>query len=333
MSRALPDLRTAPAVVRAEMAALRSALDSQVPPKREVERNILIATWNIRAFGGLTDKWKSASGDSPKRNRRGLHAIAEIVSRFDVVAVQEIVGDLRALRTLIKTLGPNWGFLITDINLGSKGNKERAGYLFDKRRIDLSGLAGELSAPDDPDVLKALSPQEPFRQFARTPYAVSFRAGSDTFILVTAHVLFGDSAADRTAELTALANWMADWAKRTARFNQNLMVLGDFNIDRRGDANFDAFTSTGLEVPAELNAVPRTIFGDGPNDRKFYDQIAWFTSGRKRQLTLEFVTAGGFDFSDLLFQSAPNLSKASMSFRVSDHLPLWAEFKASPQRQ
>ncbi len=329
MSKALPDIRTAPTAVQAEMAALRSALDVQVPPKREIDRNILIATWNIRAFGGLTKKWQSSSRDSPKRNWRGLHAIAEIISRFDVVAVQEIVGNLGALRTLIKTLGPNWSFLITDINLGSKGNNERAGFLFDKRRIDLSGLAGELSAPDDDKVLKKLSPTEPFRQFARTPYAVSFGAASDTFILVTAHVLFGHSAADRTAELQAIANWMAEWAKRTARFHQNLLLLGDFNIDRRGDKNFDAFVSTGLEVPAALNAVPRTIFGDGSSAQKFYDQIAWFTSGGQRQLSLEFVSAGGFDFSDLLFQAAPSLTNRSMSYRVSDHLPLWVEFKST----
>lgn len=327
MSTALPDIKTAPVAIQAEMAALRSALDAQVPPKREVDRNILIATWNIRAFGGLTEKWESSQNDSPKRNWRGLYAIAEIISRFDVVAVQEIVGDLRALRTLIKTLGRNWSFLITDINLGKGGNNERAGFLFDKRRLDLSGLAGELSAPEDPDVLKQLSPNEPFRQFVRTPYAVSFRAGSDTFILVTAHVLYG-TAANRTPELAAIATWMADWAKRTARFDQNLLVLGDFNIDRRGDKNFDAFVSSGLEVPAELNAVPRTIFGDGPNDQKFYDQIAWFTSGARRALSLEFAGAGGFDFSDLLFRAAPTLTKRSMSYRVSDHVPLWAEFKA-----
>lgn len=329
MSEPLPDTRTAPLAVQVEMKALRNALDAQIPPKRDVERNILIATWNIRAFGGLTEKWQSSSRDSPKRNWRGLHAIAEIISRFDVVAVQEIIGDLAALRTLIKTLGPNWDFLITDVNLGSKGNVERAGFLFDSRRIKLSGLAGELSTPGDPEVLAKLSPNKPFRQFARTPYAVSFRAGLDTFILVMAHVIFGDGPEDRTAELSAIANWMADWARRTSRFHHNLLVLGDFNIDRRGDKNFEAFVSSGLEVPPALNDVPRTIFGGGSNGQKFYDQIAWFANGRRRKLSLEFVLAGGFDFSDLLFQADPKLTRQSMSFRISDHLPLWAEFRSA----
>ncbi len=331
MSQPLPPLATAPAAVQAEMATLRSRLDAEIPARR-IDRNLLIATWNLRAFGGLTEKWASGDKDSPKRNWRGLAAIAEIVSRFDVIAIQEIIGDLAALRTLMKTLGPDWDFLITDTNLGVKGNNERTGFLFDTRRVRLSGLAGELSAPDDPAVLAALSPDRPFRQFARTPYAVSFRAGRDTFILVTTHILYGAAAEDRTSELRAIGQWLADWAEQTSRFSQNLLLLGDFNIDRQGDANYAAFVAGGLDIPPELHAVPRSIFGPRDGSGSFYDQIAWFAEGTTRKLALEYVTAGGFDFSDILFQSEPKLSRLSMSFRVSDHLPLWAEFRSARNR-
>lgn len=331
MSSPLPDIRTAPSSLRpileAEMNALRSALDVSIPTKRLVTRNIIIGTWNIREFGRLTTKWASTGQTSPKRNWRGLHVIAEIVSRFDVVAIQEITGDLAALRTLIKTLGPNWGFLITDINQGDPGGGERMGFIYDQTRVQPSGLAGELSVPDDRKFLRDLTPDEQFRQFARTPYAVSFRAGLDTFILVTAHVIYGDSSDNRTAELTAMAEWMADWAQRATRYHQNLLLLGDFNIDRADDDNFKAFTSTGLTVPAKLNSIPRTIF-EGTKD-KFYDQIAWFEKGTRRRLNLEFTDAGGFDFSDLVFTTEPKMTRNSLSYRVSDHLPLWVEFLAS----
>lgn len=328
MSKPLPPIDEAPAAVQAEIAGVCAALDAQIPARR-MDGNLLIATWNIRAFGGLTEKWAASSRDSPKRDWRGLATIAEIVRRFDVVALQEIVGDIKAFRTLMKTLGPDWHFLLTDVNTGSKGNGERSAYIFDSRRVRLSGLAGELSAPDDPQFLAALSPDHPFRQFARTPYAVSFRAGRDTFILVTAHILFGHSADDRTPELRAIGQWLADWAERSHRFHHNLLLLGDFNIDRRGDANFDAFTAAGLEVPAALHAVPRSIFGPRDGSEKFYDQIAWFTSGARRALTMEFLSAGSFDFAPLVFQASPTLTKQQMSFRISDHLPLWAEFRAS----
>jgi hypothetical protein len=68
--------------------------------------NLLIATWNVRAFGDLTEKWESAGEDSPKRDLHFLLCMAEIVSRFDVVAVQEGKNHLKALRHLIHALGP-----------------------------------------------------------------------------------------------------------------------------------------------------------------------------------------------------------------------------------
>ena len=82
------------------------------------------------------------------------------------------------------------------------------------------------------------------------------------------------------------------------------MTLGDFNIDRRDDPLYQAFTSTGLRPPDALNFIPRTIFDDPdpaapPDRRHFYDQIAWFTQGRAT-LALDFVNAGTFDFTNNL---------------------------------
>ena len=68
---------------------------------------------------------------------------------------------------------------------------------------------------------------------------------------------------------------MRAWANRTDDWNQNLFVLGDFNIDRLDDPLYEAFISTGLFTPGDLSAVPRTIFDDDKS-RHFYDQIAWF---------------------------------------------------------
>lgn len=46
---------------------------------------------------------------------------------------------------------------------------------------------------------------------ARTPAAVRFAGGPTTFILVTLHVRYGSSPADRIGGLTAVAQWLADW--------------------------------------------------------------------------------------------------------------------------
>ena len=139
-----------PAEVVAELAGLREALDRAVPAKR-LDRNVLIATWNIRALGGLTEKWRSEADDSPKRDLASVLAIADIISRFDVVAVQELRGNLKALRELLRVLGGDWGLLLTDVTKGQQGqgNDERLGFVFDTRRVKPSGLAAELVIPDE----------------------------------------------------------------------------------------------------------------------------------------------------------------------------------------
>ena len=129
-------------------------------------------------------------------------------------------------------------------------------------------------------------------------------------------------------ELQGIARWMADWATRSNRWHHNLLGLGDFNVDRKGSELWQAFTDTGLTVPEELDAVPRTIFADpgDPTGDKFYDQIAWFTKGKKKKLIdMTYNRGGFFDFKPLLYQDL-GLTNNSLSYRLSDHYPLWVEF-------
>ena len=239
-----------------------------------------------------------------------------------MVALQEVRGDIKALRNLMKALGPAWGLMLTDVTKGPQGNDERMAFIFDTRRLKPSGLACELVVPVESDP-KKIKPGAFNRQFARTPYAVSFLARDTTFVLVTLHVYYkkGDVKA-RLAELLAIAEWMRDWARRVNEWEHNLIVLGDFNIDRHGDPLYDAFTSTGLAPPAALDAVPRTIFGEA--GEHFYDQIAWFHTGRgKAVLSLECSASGTFDFVPEL---SDGMTRMDLSWHISDHYPLWVEF-------
>jgi endonuclease/exonuclease/phosphatase family metal-dependent hydrolase len=316
-----------PTIIRNELAELREQLDIHLPDK-VLDHNLLIATWNIRMFGRITKKWQAALGDSPKRDLHALRCIAEIVSRFDVIALQEVRENLQGLRYMLKWLGPNWSFVLTDVTKGAAGNGERMAYVFDTRKVQMSGLACELVLSADQLDNAAISANALDKQFARTPYAVSFKSGKKTFILVTLHVLFGSSSAQRVPELEAVAGWMADWAQDLNAYHQNFIVLGDFNIDRKGDALYEAFTSTGLKVPDDLNQVPRTIFADpdNPSLEKFYDQIAWFTgSTGQPALSLKYNRGGYFDFVRTAMRSR-DFTKQQLSFRISDHFPLWGEF-------
>jgi len=314
-----------PQEIAAELADLRAALDKDIPAK-VLDYNLLVATWNIRAFGDLTEKWKSSPNDSPKRDLHALRCIAEIVSRFDVIALQEVRANLKALRHMLKLLGPNWGLILTDVTKGDRGNGERLVFLFDTRKVQLSGLASELVVPQEQ--LANIAPDALDRQFARTPYAVSFRSGRKTFILVTLHVVYGEKIEERVRELKAIAQWLAQWSRDINAWDHKLIALGDFNVDRRGDKLYDAFTSTGLHIPEDLHRVPRTIFGDPskPHLNKFYDQIAWFAGfDDTSALSMRYLRGGNFDFTKVALKSR-KLTRTQLSWRISDHYPLWTEF-------
>lgn len=314
-----------PAAVREELAGLEAVLDTEVPAK-VVDRNLLVATWNVRAFGDLSDSWERNSDNSPKRNLADALAIAEILSRFDVIAVQEARANLRALRHVLKALGPEWGLILTDVNPPPEGNGERLAFVFDTRRVKPSGLAAELVVPDEWLGSDKIAAGALKRQFVRTPYAVSFAGGGQTFILVTLHVIYGKEAAERTPELAAIAEWLGDWARRSAEdYNQNLICLGDFNVDRKDDPNYKALTSTGLQPPAELEGLSRTV-SDKPGKEHFYDQIAWFTQKGRAQLTLTYEGAGHAGRFEWTKHLLTEMEAQEASWHISDHYPLWVEF-------
>lgn len=146
--------------------------DLAIPPKQD--GHLLLATWNIREFD---------SDSYGERSDEAMLCLAEIVSRFDLVAVQEVRRSLRGLERLIAILGNHWDYVVTDlVSYKSGGNYERIAYLYDTRAVSFRGLAGELSlAPKK----KADGSYESFR-FARDPYVVGFRSGWLRFCVLTA---------------------------------------------------------------------------------------------------------------------------------------------------
>lgn len=317
-----PDPRKRPPAKLAEqLDELTTALDAQLP-KKQLDYNLLVATWNIREFGSITRKWESGETDDKERDVFSIKAIAEIVSRFDVVAIQEVARDISGLQMLVRTLGPSWGLILTDVTKGKKADGERLAFVYDTRRAIPSGLACELVIP--PDVLSAAKGEHVLReQFVKTPYAVAFRSEGTTFILVTLHIRYGKKPEERLPELTAIADWMRDWADDTVdHYRHNLIALGDFNIDRKGDALWQAFTAKGLTSAEGLDELPRTLPGKDGED-KHYDQIAWFTEEGEAKLTLGQQAAGNFRWDAYLFTEMTRTDKAA---RISDHYPLWCEF-------
>jgi len=302
-----------PRVVVEDIVRLRRRIEHSQLPGKLSDHNLLIGTWNIRNFGRVYEQWEKNPG-SPKRNLRAMAYIAEVVRRFDVIAIQEVKRDTSGIRMLLDDfLGPNWDLIVTDVSAGIRGNTERLAFIYDKRRVQPSGLAGEI-------VLPPTDEGDPAEQFDRSPYIVGFQSAGESFALLTAHIRYGHIPPDRLGELKALAKYIAteirDRAKTGAE-ESNLIVLGDFNVDDRGDNPlFQAFVSTGLIVPSKLLNL-KTTYSTKP---KFYDQIAWFM-GELDLLTTE--QAGVINLAGAIYQE---LTLRQMSYRVSDHFPLWVEF-------
>lgn len=297
-----------------DIVRLRRRLDGANIPPRRTDHNFIVGTWNVRTLGRVHRAWTENPG-SPKRNIRGMAVIAEVVRRFEVVAIQEVRRDTSGLRTLVhEFLGPDWELIVSDVTAGVGGNAERLAYVYDRRRVTPSGLVGELVLPPTPA-------GDPVEQFDRTPYLAGFQAVSERFALLTAHIRYGTEPEGRDRELRELAVYAAAELRDRSRFQGaeevNLIVLGDFNFEKRdGNPLFDAFVDAGLWVPHALRDV-RTTYG---TQAKYYDQIAWFRDD------LDLVTqgrAGVIDFAGAVF---PELPLLQMSYRVSDHFPLWVEF-------
>ena len=310
-----------PRPVCEDIVRLRRRIDKSGIPIKQLDQNLIIGTWNIRAFGRVFNQWTENAAD-PKRNLRALACIAEIIRHYDVLAVQEVKSDTSGVQFLMREfLGPDWGLIMSDVSGGTAGNAERLSFIFDKRRVQPSGLAGEIVLPPTPD-------GNPMTQFDRTPYIVGFQSKKEHFALLTAHIRYGKIPADRIGELRALAQYIAKEIRdriKTLAEERNLIVLGDFNIDERGsNPLFQAFVSTGLIVPDALLNLRSTY----DTKAKYYDQIAWFMGA------LDLLTAGRagvIDFAGAVFK---DLTLPQMTYRMSDHFPLWVEFQTdrSPEQ-
>jgi Endonuclease/Exonuclease/phosphatase family len=297
---------------------LKSQLLAEVPP-RTVDSTLLLGTWNIREF------------DSPRygdRLRESYFYIAEVVSRFDLIAIQEVRGDLKALKRLISILGDQyWDYLVTDVTLGRSGNDERLAFVYDTRKVRFEGLAGEL-------VIPVKQKDELLIQFARTPYIAGFRSAWTRFNLCTVHIYYGTSKPldpRRLKEIEDLAEMLKGMAAKSA---ENYIVLGDFNIFQRGDATLHALERGGFRVPDELRELP----GSNVRQDKHYDQIATLAQTTRFGTTSR---AGIFDFYKSVYRNIDEDAYAAerkeqkvkesyqqwRTYQMSDHLVMWLELK------
>ncbi|MBX2927214.1 MAG: endonuclease/exonuclease/phosphatase family protein [Saprospiraceae bacterium] len=329
-----------PAGVRTidHLLKLRAHLDREIPHK-SAERTLLLATWNIREFDS------PAYGD---RMPEAFYYIAEIIARFDLVAIQEVRQNLKALQQLMEILGNDWGYFFSDVTEGTQGNGERMAFVFDKRKVHSGGLVGQLVLPPIERTVNGKRVYEPAGQIVRTPLIAGFKTGWTDFILTTVHIIYGEGVANspaRVEEIRQVAQALRRRSEDPFEWSRNLIILGDFNIFKPSDKTMQVINEAGFTVPPELQKLPSNAL-----QNKYYDQIAFRIRPDRFGTTGK---AGVFNFFDTVYTReeesvyAPDMGEAylrttngkprtnkSLYYRtywrthqMSDHLPMWVELK------
>lgn len=314
-----------------KLMALRSQLDQEIPQK-SASNSLLLATWNIREFGD-------------NRMTESLFYIAEIISRFDLVAVQEVSGNKKGLEKVMAILGKNWDYIATDSTEGSAGGQECMAFVYDSNKVSFKNLAGEIVLPKN-SLIDDL-------QFARTPFCVSFQAGWFKFNLSTVHIYYGDTKKineRRLKEIDAIAKFLTKRAKKE-RFNY--VLLGDFNIPKVDCDYMKALESNGFYIPNAIKEHPTDL-----GQTNHYDQIAFNLqlTDTMRVFNEKQQRSGAFNFTKSVFtdddqdiylpffdqKQVENKTEKQISqyyktkyrtFQMSDHLPLWVELKVDFSEQ
>ncbi|MFQ5858154.1 MAG: endonuclease/exonuclease/phosphatase family protein [Anaerolineae bacterium] len=317
------------------LLTLRQQIRDEIPP-RTVEDTLLLATWNIRDFDS------NKFGHGP-RLKESFFYIAEIIAAFDLVALQEVNEDLSALKTVMRILGSDWDYIATDKTAGRAGNQERMVFVYDTRKVRFQNIAGEIVLPMSQLV-------EGEKQFARTPFLVSFQSGWFRFMLCTVHVYYGGTSGEKLArrieEIDTIANVLSH---RADDESANYVILGDFNIVSPEHQTMQALKKHDFIVPDGLSNVPSNMRLD-----KHYDQIAF----KARAGQVQFGgRAGVFNLYRSVFREEDkgmylermsNVDELELgedgrprdtenntnyylntwrTFQMSDHLPMWVELR------
>ena len=319
------------------LAGLRQALAKAIP-RKTASSTLLLATWNLRDFD--CNKFKHGP-----RLAESFHYIAEVISAFDLVAVQEVNDDMRPFEKIMELLGPAWKYIATDITEGPSGNGERMVFLYDSHKVQFKCIAGEIVLPKASLVGDA-------DQFARSPFLVRFQSGWFKFNLCTVHLYYGDDTGPgyerRVKEIDAIAGFLE---KRAKEDSQNYILLGDMNVVSPTDDTMKALKKHKFLLPADLTMdgdLARWVSNMGGD--KHYDQIAFYVRKGELELGDSANNAGVFNYYKSVFADdeaetyfplgknngkwpdtpaarAKYYAKEWRTWQMSDHLPLWIELK------
>ena len=263
---------------------------AQNVPARGQGDTIKVASFNIQVFG-----------QSKLGKAHVMNTLARVARNFDVIAIQEIRSKnedvMPRFLELINSEGRHYDFVIGE-RQGRTDSKEQYAFIFDRETIETDRAA--LYSVADPDGL-----------LHRPPLVGWFRtrgpAPSDafTFSLVNIHT----DPDEAEAEVNYLAQVFRKVRDEDGRNEDDVIILGDLNVD-------EAHLGQLKKVPG----ITWAIVGEKTNVRRTqqYDNIVFHGTA-----TREYTGRSGvFDFL-----REYNLTSQE-ALEVSDHMPVWAEFRS-----
>lgn len=261
-----------------------------VKPKFKDPKSIKLASWNIRHLG----KTKSAEE---------ILYIANILRDFDIVAIQEVVGKdpagaqaVAKIADELNRMGSQWDYQVSDPTKSPSPNiSERYAFLWKTSKVSL--------------MHRAYLDQEVEDTFYREPFIAQFKAKgkSDSFYIVNYH---SRKYFDKPEE--EIIHFI-DYPKRLN--SKNIIVGGDFNLDENHEVwsplYHMGFTNALSNQPSTLKMKCK----EGVYVNHAIDNL-YFLPG------IEKINAESLDF----VQGCEYLELAR---DISDHLPIYMEFKLS----
>ncbi|KAI9523767.1 hypothetical protein NQZ68_025492 [Dissostichus eleginoides] len=259
-----------------------------------------IGAFNIQQFG-----------DKKSQNKDVMATIKEIVLRYDIILIQEVIDkDLKVTKRLMDLVNkgsPQFDHIVSE-PLGLGIYKER--YLFLYRKETVSVTDSFQYSGLKPDV------------FERPPFVVQFSSTEtavEEFVLIPIHTQ-PDSAVQEIDDLVdVVAAAKQKWK------NNNIMVLGDFNADGTYVKDEDwkkirLFTNKDFHWLI-ANGVDTTVAAKSSNT---YDRIVVTTDMEKGVVA---GSAGVFNFKT---EYGLPQKKAE---KVSDHFPVEVELSKKPKKR
>lgn len=238
------------------------------------QNHIKIASFNIRFFS------------IENRDTEDFEYIAKILSKFDVIAIQELE-DVEALERTMQFMR-GYSYKVSD-----KVGRERYAFVYNKRVRPLE--EGRIYGSGG--------------KFIRDPYYATFRAGNFDFTLITVHILYGESEEARRPEVRELAK-VYEYIQGKDPSENDIILLGDFNLPPTDEAFMDL-----KSIPSMIHLV-KSPEKTTISDKSLLDNI-WF----QRKYVREYSGRYG------VYEFDRNFRSKRQARRISDHRPVWAEFK------